>query len=267
MPDQDGEYPEEPDPDVAVGEGEGEDDDSRVGAKGWNDWVRRNFSAEARLGAGSSRRRSAATTTSSDESEPSPVARSEAIKAAVNNLDKRERRIGFVASVAEFALTAIVVVPYLTHHHKVSSSELKTMSAVHVFLIEGILLGAFLLLGTILRRRALVGFASLLVGAWLVEIRALAVLGIAYLGFGLWLVVKALKLSNKGGRGAERAAARSTQRSSAGRTKAAKSPRTSAPAPLSRSAPQPNKRYTPPRAATRPTPKKPTPARAEPRKR
>ena len=100
----------------------------------------------------------------------------------------------------ELALTAIVVVPYLNHSHKVSSSELKTMSAVHVFLIEGIVLGAILLLGTLVRRRALLGFASLLVGAWLVEIKALAILGIAYLGFGLWLVVKVLKHSNKEGR-------------------------------------------------------------------
>jgi hypothetical protein len=185
----------------------------------------------------------------------------------VNNLDRRERRIGFAATVFEVGLTAIVVVPYLNHHHKVSSNELKTMSAVHVFLIEGIVLAAFLLLGTLLRRRALLGFASLLVGAWLVEIRALAILGIAYLGFGLWLVIKALKSSNKEGRGSERAAARSTQRSAGGRTKNKKSARTKATAPPTRSAPQPNKRYTPPRASSRPVPKKPAPVRAEPPKR
>ena len=76
----------------------------------------------------------------SPRTEPSPVARSEATKAAVNNLDQTERRIGIVATVVELALTVVVVVPYLMHNHKMSSSELKTMSAVHVFLIEGIVL-------------------------------------------------------------------------------------------------------------------------------
>jgi hypothetical protein len=262
MPDHDGENPDEPVSDEAVVDG--------VGAKGWTDWVHRTFSAEARLGSRSSGRRSASRSAAPQEAALSATERSEATRAAVNNLDRRERRIGFAATVFEVGLTAIVVVPYLNHHHKVSSSELKTMSAVHVFLIEGIVLAAFLLLGTLLRRRALLGFASLLVGAWLVEIRALAILGIAYLGFGLWLVIKALKSSNKEGRGSERAAARSTQRSAGGRsktTKTAKRARTNGTAPPTRSAPQPNKRYTPPRASSRPVPKKPAPVRAEPPKR
>ena len=194
MQDGDGEKPSERAADPA--------DPDDAGAAGWNDWVRRRFSAEGRLRSGSSGRRSVAVAPA--QPELSPAAKSEATKTAVNMLDPRERRLGFFATVLELALTAIVVVPYLNHSHKVSSSELKTMSAVHVFLIEGIVLGAILLLGTLVRRRALLGFASLLVGAWLVEIKALAILGIAYLGFGLWLVVKVLKHSNKEGRGAPR---------------------------------------------------------------
>ena len=53
-------------------------------------------------------------------------------------------------------MTAVVVIPYLTHHVKLSKTdELKTMSAVHFFLVEGIVVGLFLLVGTLIRRRAL----------------------------------------------------------------------------------------------------------------
>ena len=246
-------------------------DVSAVGTTGWSDWVRRNFSAEARLRSGPSGRASTAAESSPDAPAPSAAARSEATKTAVNMLDKRERRIGFAATAAELALTAIVVVPYLTHSHKVSSSELKTMSAVHVFLIEGLVLAAFLLLGTMVRRRALLGFASLLVGAWLVQIKALALLGIAYLGLGLWLVVKVLKYSNKEGRGGARGRARGPARGgAASKTRETKSVRSNGSALGTRSAPKPNKRYTPPKAASRPAPKKPAAAaaaRAEPPKR
>jgi hypothetical protein len=253
MQDGDGEKPSERAADPA--------DPDDAGAAGWNDWVRRRFSAEGRLRSGSSGRRSVAVAPA--QPELSPAAKSEATRTAVNMLDPRERRLGFFATVLELALTAIVVVPYLNHSHKVSSSELKTMSAVHVFLIEGIVLGAILLLGTLVRRRALLGFASLLVGAWLVEIKALAILGIAYLGFGLWLVVKVLKHSNKEGRGA-RGGQRGGQRA-ARQPKEVKSSVPTAKALESRSAPKPNKRYTPPKPS-RPVPKKPAPARSEPPK-
>jgi len=73
-----------------------------------------------------------------------------------------------------------------------------------VFLIEGIVLFLFLLIGTLLRRRALFGFASLLVGAWLLQIKALFILGIAYVGLGMWLIVKGLKFARGQGQGAAR---------------------------------------------------------------
>jgi len=186
--------------------------------------------------------------------------RSEATKAAVNLLDARERRLGIIATVAELLLTAFVTIPYLLHHHKFSANELKTNGAVHVFLIEGLVLGAILLLGTLLKRRALLGFSSLLVGLWLLQVKALFVMGFAYLGFGMWLVVKGFQRSNKGGRGA----ARSSGRRAAEKT-APRSGRSSGASSAGRSAPKPNKRYTPPKATSRPAPKKP-PARAEPPK-
>jgi hypothetical protein len=232
-----------------------------AGAPGWNDWVRRNFSPEGRLQSARSRRATVGSATAREASGLSASARSEATRKAVNGLDRRELRIGIVATVAEVGLTGLVTIPYLLHHHPRTASNLKTLNAVHLFLIEGIVLGAFLLLGTLLKRRALLGFASLLVGVWLLQIKALAVLGIAFLGFGLWLVIKALKVTNKEGRGAGRGSARGT----AEKSTPAKPSRASAASLGDRSAPKPNKRYTPPKPS-RPAPKKRAPARAEPPK-
>ena len=176
----------------------------------------------------------------------------------MNYLDQTERRFAIMATVFELALTLVVVIPYLVHNHTKSTSDLKTLSAVHVFLVEGLVLFVFLLIGTMLRRRALFGFASLLVGAWLVQIRALTVLGIAYVGLGMWLVVKGLKFARGQGQSARRKpAAQPRQRRS----------RKSDQAVATRAAPKPNKRYTPPKAPRRPAPKKPAPARAETPKR
>ncbi len=188
--DQDEEATDERAPDWA-----GSDD---AGTAGWTAWVRRNFSAASRLQSGSASRRSAGRAEFGEES--SAEASSRATKAAVNGLDRREHRMGVVATIAELGLTALVAIPYLLHNHQRSTSELKTLGAVHIFLIEGLLLGAVLLVGTLVKRRALLGFASLLVGIWLLQIKALSLLGIAYLGFGLWLVIKALKYTNKEGR-------------------------------------------------------------------
>ncbi len=257
MPDQEDGEPDELAPEDAEelarpGDGAGGD-----GAyTGWSDWVRRTFGAE-RFRAGTSKQQGVGETGDS-QSGLSAKERAAAAKAVVNTLDARERRMGIAATVIELGLTALVVVPYLTHSHKLSSSELKTMSAVHVFLVEGLVLGAFLLLGTILRRRALLGFASLLVGFWLLHIKALSLLGVAYLGFGMWLVFKVLKQNNKQGR----TSARGTTRT----PKAEKQSKTNGTATVSRSAPKPNKRYTPPKASSRPAPKKTAPARAEPPK-
>ena len=230
--------------------------DAGAGTKGWNEWVRRSLNPRSRLSSSLSTRGSIEA--SSGDAHMSAGTRSEAAKAEVNLLDARERRIGIIATVAELVLTAFVTVPYLFHHHKSSTSELKTNSAVHVFLIEGLVLGVILMLGTIVKRRALLGFASLLVGLWLLQVKALFLIGIGYLGFGLWLVVKGLKHANKGDRGA----ARGSTRGAASRPRAQKAGRSNSKPSADRSAPKPNKRYTPPKATSRPAPKKP-PARAE----
>jgi hypothetical protein len=188
----------------------------------------------------------------------SAAERSAAAKAAVNNLDARERRIGFFALAFELALTGIVVVPYLTHSVKVAKSDLKTLSAVHLFLIEGLVVGLFLLLGVLIRRRALFGFACLATGIWLVELPALRLFGLAYLGLGMWMLLRGLK--------SQQNAARGTSGRSASQPKPSRRSRASADAHASRSAPKPNKRYTPPKPTRRPPPKKPASARAEPQK-
>ena len=245
MADEDEPEPDEPTPDeTEAGVG---------GTNGWTERVRRGFSAQRFLGSRTSRTRPLAAA-GSPRRDLSAAARSEEIKAAVNYLDGRERRIAITATIFELALTLIVVIPYLRHSQKLSTNGLKTLSAVHVFLLEGIVLFIFLGIGTFLRRRALFGFASLLVGFWLLQIKALSLLGIAYVGLGMWLVMKGLKSTRGQAQGAARkpAAQPRPRRSRKGEK-----------VPASRAAPKPNKRYTPPKAPRRPAPKKPAPARAE----
>jgi hypothetical protein len=240
----DGDYPEvDPETETA----------GAFGTSGWNNWVRRNFSSD-RLRSGTSSRRSVNAGTT-DESGQTPAARAAATKAAVNNLDKRERSLGFVSMAFALALTAIVVVPYLTHHEKPSADTLKTLSAVHFFLAEGIVVSLFLLVGTLLRRRALLGFASLATGIWLVELPALRLFGLAYLGLGMWLLLRGLK--------AQQGAARPPRKANASQPRPSRRSRAEAKDPGLRSAPKPSKRYTPPKPSRRPPPKKPAPARSE----
>gem|GEM_PF-1309579 len=225
-------------------------------AYGWSKRVRRNFSAGRFLRSGPSRQRSVAEAGSGGPT-VTAKARSQAARAAVNNLNPFELRLGITAAVCELLLTLVVVVPYLMHNHNRSASELKTLSAVHVFLVEGIVLFVFVLLGTLVKRRALLGFASVLVGLWLFALPSLRLIGLVYMGFGLWLMLKGFKSTQREGRGAARGAAKQpTPRRS----------RTSDKSPASRSAPKPSKRYTPPKAPRRPAPKKPAPVRAEPPK-
>jgi hypothetical protein len=228
--------------------------DKGAGAKGWTEWVRRNFSAQRFLRPPPVSRRSEPTSNPN----MSAAERSAAARAAVNNLDARERRVGFFALAFELALTGLVVVPYLIHSEKVGKSDLKTLSAVHLFLIEGLVVGLFLLLGVLIRRRALLGFACLATGIWLVELSALRLFGLAYLGLGLWLLMRGLKSQQNATRG-------SSGRSSS-QPRSSKRSRTSADAFANRSAPKPNKRYTPPKPTRRPPPKRSASARAESQK-
>ncbi len=245
MADEDEPEPDEPTPDeTEAGDG---------ATNGWSAGIRHKLGAQRFLRPGTSSGR-AVTGRGSRRPGLSATIRSDEAKAAVNNLDPRERRIAITATIFELVLTLIVVVPYLRHNHNQSTSDLKTLGAVHVFLFEGIVLFVFLGIGTLLKRRALFGFASLLVGFWLLQIKALSILGIAYVGLGMWLVMKGLR-SAKGQRpGAVRKPAAQPRP-----RKSRKSEKVTA----SRAAPKPSKRYTPPKPPRRPAPKKPAPARAE----
>lgn len=236
---------------------------------GWNAWMYRHFSAESRLAnrgeraAGPtwrSKRRDRSGGNAQDDGASTPPAtaqeRSDTARRAVNGLQPVERRVGIFAIIAELALTALVVAPYLAHSHKASTSTLKTTSAVHIFLIEGLVLGGFLILGTLLKRRALLGFASLLVGVWLVQIKALALLGFAYFGFGLWLVVRALKFSNPNREAKTSSSTGATASAGGRRTASGGSPRSGRRGSKSdsgsgRGSPKPSKRYTPPKPSAR----------------
>ena len=229
------------------------------GASGWNTWVRRSFSPVRFRSADSSRNRVVA---ASDEPGLSPSARAAATKAAVNNLDRRERSIGFIALAFELFLTASVVVPVLTHHVKLTKADLKTLgNGAHIFLLEALVVAMFLLLGTLMRRRALLGFACLATGIFLVELPALRVFGLAYLGLGMWLLLRGLKAQQRVQGGTRPSAGRATSQPRSSRRS-----RAAAKDVASRSAPKPSKRYTPPKPTRRPPPKKPAAARAEPPK-
>jgi len=220
-----------------------------AGGSRWNNWVIDNFSASARLKARDARR---------------APSNSEVVRTAVNGLEPTELRVGIFAVVAEIALTLLIYFFTHGHHFATRALRLNAVHAAQIFLIEGAILAVGLVLGILVRRRALLGFASLLVGVWLIQISALAVLGIAYLGFGLWLVVRALKYTNKDGKASERAEAAQAARDARA---AKRSGSKRSPYKAQRGAPTANKRYTPPKPSKRPPPAKVTTPKASGRSR
>ena len=103
----------------------------------------------------------------------------------VNGLDERERRLSAAGVVLAIGL---VVAGYLTNRH---SPVLKVRTASSTLLIAGVIIIVIMIFGVIFRRRALVGFSSFMVGFELIT--AGNVLGVAFLGFGGWLLVRALR--------------------------------------------------------------------------
>jgi hypothetical protein len=208
-------------------------------AFGFRVWIENNLSAEARLG-----KRPSAARQAQDDAK-TPQEKSDAARQAVNGLEPLERRVGIFAVIAEAAIIVLVAVSYLAHHNKGAHSQQVAPSAFYLFLVEAAVLGAFLLIGILVKRRALLGFASLLTGMWILqEIKPLALMGFAYLAFGIWLVARALKFTpNAKDRAAKNEAARETR--------AARRSKSAASSEGSRNAPPPNKRYTPPKPPSR----------------
>jgi hypothetical protein len=174
-------------------------------------------------------------------------------------LDPRERRFGYFAGAFVAILTLTVAIPYLAHHNH-TTTDLKTVGAAHVFLVEGLVLAVFLVVGAHLKRRTLLGFAGVAVGIWLIEIPSLRLFGLAYAMFGMWLLIKGLRGQQAAAQGNRRPPARPPRPTRRSRKK------DQGPPTQLRNAPQPNKRYTPPKPTHRPAAKKPTSSRAEQRK-
>lgn len=246
-----GAVPDEEEP--VAGDVGGAPTSGQVGSGAWNSWVRRNFSSQRFL-----KPRPESASEEGDGGADGSSSKAGSVRAAVNNIDAREKRIGIFAVIFELSLTAVVVIPYLTHKIKPTSNKsdyLKTLSAVHLFLIEGLVLAVFFILGIYFKRRALLGFAALAAGIWLVELPALRIFGLAYLALGMWLLLRGLRSQQAAaGRGAKRPPPppRSKKKAAAAGSQT-----------LGRTAPKPSKRYTPPKPSRRPAPKKREPANAE----
>jgi hypothetical protein len=146
-----------------------------------------------------------------------------ASREVVNGLDAREYKLGWAASLLAVAMA---IAAYLSYEH---SKIVKDRNDAVVVLISFLVGAACMMLGTGLRRRALLGFASFLVGLEVVSYKIGGVVGFVWLGFGFWLISRVLR--------------KQRQDKDAKKPPAAKPAATRAATP-----PKASKRYTPPRA-------------------
>ena len=144
-------------------------------------------------------------------------------KEVVNGLERKELALGVVAAALDLVLTVSVF--YFWHH----SSQAKFRHYAPEFLVAGLIGVAILAAGTAFFRRALVGFASFMVGMELISFGL--VYGILYLFFGGWLIVRVMRKQKQD-------QARGTYAGTI--DTGTKQRRTT-------SGPKPSKRYTPPR--------------------
>ena len=219
----------------------------RARALGVGSWFERNLGAEARL----ARRPSPAEKAVLDAK--TPRERSEAERAAVNGLEPREIRIALFAAAFEVIVMALAVGAVLIHGAAPGKHALNKADAWFV-LVVGLVLAAGMVLGVLVKRRGLLGFATLLTGMWLLQLApSLTVIGLAYLGFGIWLVLRALKYTGRKDRAAKASTATGPSGRARGPSSAAtgKSARKAAPGSTTAKAPPPNKRYTPPKPPSR----------------
>ncbi|HLI15673.1 MAG TPA: hypothetical protein VKV23_06450 [Acidimicrobiales bacterium] len=141
-------------------------------------------------------------------------------KEIVNGLDRRERLLGAGAVALAIAFT---VAGYLVNHRSTSA---QVRADADTLLVAGSLVTALMLVGLLLRRRALLGFASFMTG--MEAITGRNTLGILFLLYGGWLIMRVMaRQRQQAGAAAPAAATRRPAR-------AAGPPRAS-------------KRYTPPR--------------------
>jgi hypothetical protein len=176
--------------------------------------------------------------------------------AAVNFVDSRERTIGIVLAVLEPLLGLVGYMHdrhYVEHPgHGISAAKAHSDTLLYQhgapwLLGIALILGAFIGLAVISRRRAAVGFTILLSGLFLMQVSPL--LGLVYLGLGGWMIFRMMRrrpsaASQAAGRTAGGASAGAGgARPGAARTSAGRA----AAAAAAKSAPTPSSRYTPPR--------------------
>ncbi|MHB1089148.1 MAG: hypothetical protein ACYC19_10365 [Acidimicrobiales bacterium] len=188
----------------------------------------------------------------------------------VMGIDELERKASFVAGALAVILAGVLS-PHLfknttvidklapgksntctAGYHLVGSMcekvTITTPSDWLIQFLEILIIGAFILFFALRRKRAGVAVASLLLGL------ALGSVGVGFLFFGGWLIVRALRLQKYGEasffassrKAREMGQAKREARGTATRTRGAKTP-----VPVSANTPAPSKRYTPKKRAGR----------------
>jgi len=106
-------------------------------------------------------------------------------KQVIEGLSRQEMTFGLAAVILELAFTIIG-----WHVDKTSKEELYRRVADSL-LIAGLVSTGILSLGLLVKRRALLGFGSFLTGMELISFGN--VIGVVYLFFGGWLIVRAMR--------------------------------------------------------------------------
>jgi hypothetical protein len=165
------------------------------------------------------------------------------VRAAVNQIDDRERLWGLTAAGLVVAITVAIVASYLAHPPRPHTTGYVARSTLLLYAGVRVALGLLVAVAALVRRRALLGFAVLFAGT------SLGIgLAIPFWVLGAWLIWRALRAEREAS--AAQAAARTTddRQRGAPRTRA----RTSTFEPgRPRPRPAPSKRYTPPKPKKR----------------
>ena len=190
-----------------------------------------------------------------------PARGTDADAKAVQYIDRRERFLAGFLGVFQlvmgvysyFYLRSVIVKPS-THAPKLSIAQahaqtLNDHNAALEVLIVNLVLGIAIGIGVLSKRRSLVGFALILSGLALMQSTGL--IGIIYLGVGLWLVFRSMRRTPS----AKAAAAGAGGRRTAGVDQAALARGAKETEEAVRRAPVASKRYTPPRQRRRSVPK------------
>ncbi len=174
-----------------------------------------------------------------------------AVKEAVNRLNDKERRYGFIASIVAAILWLLLTVPLLIHPAKPHKGQLGT-DGIAIYLAVGLLLAGIIFFASWIKRRALLGFAVLFTGF---SFGGDLLFAIPFYALGAWLIWQAMKV--------QRELQTTMQAAGVTRTKPTKTrdplfsrmtrrgERQQAKATVARATPAASKRYTPPRSATK----------------